>query len=160
MATTISLLRRDSAFHNELGLFLVDDASGRIGNLHPGNPGYTHAALLRRQLIFTRDQAPGAVRRLSLPSGSYLGLYLVQNSSSQDWLFFNRIHQLGRRPNVFFSFQAANSDRFGHILSPSTNRYALEDMTYGGDKDFNDLVADFQFVDSRAAKRNQGSPHK
>src|SRR5262249_35278218 len=51
---TFRWLRRDADFDNELGLFLVDDASGRLGTLSPGDPGYARAALTSasRRVIF------------------------------------------------------------------------------------------------------------
>src|SRR5262245_8154954 len=35
----------EADFRNEVGLFRVDDAQGRIGSLRPGDPGYTAAAM-------------------------------------------------------------------------------------------------------------------
>ena len=60
--TTVSftLAARNTPFHDEFGLFLVDDPSGRIGKLQPGDRGYAAAALKRRQVVFTRNQNAGA----------------------------------------------------------------------------------------------------
>lgn len=52
-------------FHNftaygdyEMGLIPIDDATGKIGSLQPGDVGYLEAALARKQSIF--NQAPGS----------------------------------------------------------------------------------------------------
>ena len=45
LKTTLSFISRDADFTNEVGLFLVDDETGRIGNLTPDDEGYAAAAL-------------------------------------------------------------------------------------------------------------------
>jgi len=104
-----------SAFRNEFGVFGVDNAAGRIGQLHPGDPGYAAAALARRRVIFTGSDPAGTVRRLKLPADAIFGRYLVQNGSSAEAVARNRDNQLRRRPRVFFSFTAANPDGFTHV---------------------------------------------
>ena len=138
---TITYLSREALLHSELGLYVIDDASGRIGALHPGDPGYAAAALARRQVIFTRTQRPGAVRKLTLPPGALFAFYLVQNASSADLLRKNPGNLLSLLPQVFFSIDAANPDHVAHIRWRGANRFGFEDWTGGGDRDFNDLVA-------------------
>jgi uncharacterized repeat protein (TIGR01451 family) len=139
---TFKLVSRSAAFRNELGLFPVDSADGRIGNLLPGDPGYAAAALARRRVLFRRDDGAGTIRRLTLPAGAFFGLYLVQNGSSAEVVARNHNHS-HRRPQVFFSFTAANPDGFAHLRWLSARQFAFEDLTGGGDWDFNDLVARF-----------------
>ncbi len=138
---TFTLVGRSAAYHNELGLLLVDDASGRIGILQPGDSGYAAAALARRQVIFSRTDRAGTVRRLSLPAGGFFVLYLVQNGTSRDAVSRNIAPT--RRPQVFFSVKAANADRFDHVRWFAKRLFGFEDLTGGGDRDFNDLVARF-----------------
>lgn len=140
---TFKLVGRSAAFRNELGLFQVDSADGRIGNLLPGDAGYAAAALARRRLLFRRDDGAGTIRRLTLPAGAFFGLYLVQNGSSAEVVARNHNRSSHRRPQVFFSFTAANPDRFAHLRWLSARQFAFEDFTGGGDRDFNDLVARF-----------------
>lgn len=140
---TFKLVSRSAAFRNELGLFRVDSADGRIGNLQPGDPGYAAAALARRRVLFRRNDGAGTIRRLTLPAGTFFGLYLVQNGSSAEVVARNHNHSPNRRPQVFFSFTAANRDRFAHVRWLSARQFAFEDLTGGGDRDFNDLVARF-----------------
>src|SRR5262245_23350265 len=42
---TFKLSKRQALYRSEIGIFLVDDASGRIGALTPGDNGYAAAAL-------------------------------------------------------------------------------------------------------------------
>jgi hypothetical protein len=137
---TFTLTVRRAAYQNEIGLFLVDDATGRIGTLRPGDRGYAAAALGRRQILFNRGQRAGAVTHLQLPAGGFFGTYLVQNSSSRRFLACNPRDGLTGHPHVFFSFAAANPDHFNHLHLRPGDIQRWEDMTHGGDRDFNDAV--------------------
>lgn len=132
---TFLLAERDSAYRNEVGLFLVDDASGRIGRLRPGSPNYARAALARRIVLFTPGQKAGASTDVSLPGGSHFGTYLVANSSSERWLA-----RKGARGHVYFSFQKANANRYAHVRATTPNTLGFEDLWRGGDRDHNDAV--------------------
>src|SRR5262249_30625003 len=112
----------------------------RIGTLRPSDPGYAAAALGRSRILFTRDQRAGAVTHLRLPAGSLFGTYLVQNSSYERLLARNPQDGLAGRPHVFFSFAAANPDHFRHLHLRPGGIQRWEDMTHGGDRDFNDAV--------------------
>src|SRR5262245_26700501 len=77
-----TLTARQSNFRNEAGLFLVDDASGRIGTVQPGDRGYAAAAMSRAQVLFARGGRVGSVNVLDLPAGRHFGLYLIQNATT------------------------------------------------------------------------------
>jgi hypothetical protein len=140
---TFRLLSRHAAFRNEVGLFVVDDASGRIGTLQPGDPGYAAAALTRGRVIFGRNASPGALRRLRFPAGVHLGFYLVQHGARAQVLARNPGNALRRQPRVFFSIAAANPDGVAHVRWLGRKRLGFEDLVGGGDRDFNDLVMRF-----------------
>jgi cyclophilin family peptidyl-prolyl cis-trans isomerase len=142
--TTFHLNVRDAAFHNELGIFAVDDGSGRIGNLHPGDPGYDIAALSRRQIVFSAGQGAGAKRTLNL-SGGFFGIYLIQDGTSAEFLRHNSRDRLGHGPLAFFSFFGGNPDDFDHMRQVGDREFAFEDGTFGGDHDFNDAIVSISF---------------
>ncbi|MGE3821392.1 MAG: DUF4114 domain-containing protein, partial [Isosphaeraceae bacterium] len=139
-AATFTLTNRQSFYRNEVGIFLVDDATGRIGNLKPGDPGYAAAATSRRRVLFHRGQGAGSVTQIELPAGSHYGIYLIQNGTSERFLARNPGNRKGHRPLAFFSFSAANLDRYRHVRFPSENVWAIEDMLHGGDRDHDDAV--------------------
>jgi hypothetical protein len=157
VVTRFTWTASDAAFHNELGLFLVDDPSGRIGNLRPGSRGYVAAALApsRRHVIFARGQAAGAVRTLELPAGRFFGMYLIQNGTTADFLAHNRRNRLTQRPVAVFGFTATNPDGRVHMQWLSGNVFAWDD---GGDAehDFGDLTASIHFGPPRGTP--QGAP--
>jgi hypothetical protein len=72
---------------DELGLFVVDDAQGRVNGLLPGDAGYTQAALGRAQVLlsgvpdFLNEIVNDRKQTLPLNSGAYFRFYLVRNSS-------------------------------------------------------------------------------
>jgi RHS repeat-associated protein len=146
-----TFLEHRAAYRNELGLFVVDDESGRIGSLLPGDRGYAAAALARRQLIFARTQHPGATTVLDMPGGSFFGMYLVQDAAAAEFLAHNAPDRVTTKPRVFFTFLRANPDHTNHVHRGTGGRFAFEDLTFGGDRDFNDLVARMKFLPPRTA---------
>jgi len=80
---------------NEIGIFVVDDAQGRINNLLPGQKGYLQAALNpeRQQAIFSgisntnklsKKIREKLTRQLNFADGTLLGFYLVRNDTTDN----------------------------------------------------------------------------
>jgi hypothetical protein len=145
MTATFTLSKRQASYRNEVGIFFVDDSTGRIGTLKPGDNGYAAAALARRHRLFARTDPPGSAAQVTLPAGSLFGTYLIQNSTAERFLARNRQDRFATSPRAFFSFSSANPDHFQHVLKPAANTIAWEDMTSGGDRDFNDAVIKLSF---------------
>ncbi len=143
VSTTFSVVSREAAFKNEVGMFVTDDASGRLGSLSPGDSGYANAALssATRRVLFTGDQGAGATATADLPGGGFVGFYIVVNGTTDQALAQNP----PGGPTVFFSFPAANPDNFDHLRWLSATDFAFEDLLGGGDQDFNDVVVRIQF---------------
>jgi RHS repeat-associated protein len=131
---------RNTPLHDEFGIFLIDDPSGRIGKLYPGNRGYAVAALARRQIVFTPNQDAGAVTTLDLPAGQYFGTYLIQNGTSPQFLLRNRANQCQLAPKAFFSFPAANPLHHVHAVVKGLGLVGWEDRTHARAHHFDDEV--------------------
>jgi VCBS repeat-containing protein len=137
---------RDAAYNNEVGIFRVDDASGRIGTLRPGDDGYANAALANghAQVIFASGKGAGAKSDFTLEGGGLYAFYLIQNDTTAHFLASNPQNRLDRGPLAFFSTATANPDGYDHMhatIQPSgAVTLAWEDLTQGGDQDFNDVV--------------------
>ena len=144
---TFNKVSQEASFHNEMGLFVVDDAQGRIGSILPGQPGYIEAALSdsRRDIIFARSQTSGTAKTMELPAKSYVGFYLIQNATTQRFLNHNPQNELNKEPLAFFFFPQENPDGIDHLQSVAANSFGWEDLTNGGDKDFDDLVFEYTF---------------
>jgi VCBS repeat-containing protein len=141
----------ETALHSEFGIFRVDDASGRIGNLMPGDPGYAAAALSpeRSTLIFAGGRGTGARKSVDVLAGQYFGTFLVEGGSSGYWRAKNPANATGAGTAAFFSVAAANPDNgLDHVQADweigSTGAACLrmrwEDTLGGGDRDFNDAL--------------------
>jgi RHS repeat-associated protein len=147
VVTKFTWIDREAAYNNELGLFIVDDSTGRIGNLLPTDPGYAQAALnsASRQIVFASEQTEGAVKNLELPSQAFFGFYLIQNATTEKFLNQNPQNEIDKGPLAFFLFPSVNPDEFDHVVELPLNQLGWEDLTGGGDKDFDDLVFRYEF---------------
>jgi RHS repeat-associated protein len=136
----------NSAYANEFGIFPVNDATGRIGTLEPGDPGYEAAALSEpgSRVVFAQSPVQAESATVNLPGGSFLGLYLVANGTTAEALANNPDGHLGQSPFVYFSFARANLDRFEHIHQTG-NQFAFEDLFGGGLYNFNNLQVTVAF---------------
>ena len=149
ITATLSLVSKGGDYNNEAGLFLVDDETGRIGNLNPGDEGYAAAALApeRRLLVLRSGQQ---ATETNIPGGSYVGSYLIQNNTTEAFLAHNPQNDLHSNPVAFFNFTNTNPDNFDHLESSSAGEnsvnLAWEDLRYGGDKDFDDLIVKVDFA--------------
>jgi len=142
-----NLTQSNTRFVNEVGFFVVDNPSGSVNGIAPGNDGYLQAALSQAQVIFSAlpgNQFPNlrSTRQLSVDVGKAIAFYLVQDSTTDTVL---SDLAAGRTPtNVFFATTSANGDNFDHLqvseLGNSTFNLAWKDAVGGGDANFNDLA--------------------
>jgi hypothetical protein len=143
------LLARRGSFRAEVGLFLVDDAQGRIAGLLPGHPHYLRRAvrLGRWRVIFHRNQR--VTLDLPLPGGARLMFYLVPNAGLQTVLRRNPRNRLGGTPVVLFAERRRNPDRVNHMRTNQLSNGVVlrwEDGLRGGDHDFNDVIFSAQLI--------------
>jgi len=141
---TFTLAARNTPFHDEFGLFLVDDPSGRIGKLQPGDRGYTAAALERREIVFAPSQNAGADVALQLPAGRYFGTYLIQNGTSKAFLADNPENVCKDAPKALFSFPAANALHSTMVIQVGPNLSGWDDRIHQSDRDYHDEVVGIQ----------------
>nr|WP_322657642.1 phytase [Dendronalium sp. ChiSLP03b]MDZ8203938.1 phytase [Dendronalium sp. ChiSLP03b] len=85
----VTLTGSDSNRVNELGVFTVDDAEGKINGIVPGAAGYAQAALDRAKAIFSAiTKVPNGFdpdnfsRQLEFSSGDKLRFYLIKNGTT------------------------------------------------------------------------------
>jgi VCBS repeat-containing protein len=130
---TFTFTGADAGYSNILGYYFVQNEDGVVNGVAPGSAGYSPSLveLFRHR---SPDQ-PGAARTVTFASGTYLAFYLVQNG----------VNTAGPK---FYSFKAANFDNqtehfAGGAIAGNGDTYTagVEDLTNGGDLDYND----FQF---------------
>jgi len=103
--------RQDGSVY-EFGLFEVDDESGRIGNLRPGQRGYAEAAINRRLPVVSQGQGEAVVK---VQKGKVYSSYIISGGSSADWLRENRSNSLMKPIRAFFDRPLDNPDKQEHI---------------------------------------------
>jgi hypothetical protein len=137
-------LTSDANYQNQVGWYRVEDAYGAVldpasnKTYRPGDTEYT-AAALRRSLNpsdgghFDRQ---GTAVKMTLNGGYIYAPFIIANGSIDSALNANS----ATKPQVFFNYHAANSDRIQHIRTLAPNTFGFEDTINGGDNDFNDMV--------------------
>ena len=68
------------------------------------------------------------------------GIYIIQDGTTAAFLGNNPDNRLNQCPLAFFGFFDANSDGTLHVKLNQDGDYAWEDVTRGGDRDFDDVV--------------------
>jgi hypothetical protein len=131
-----------SSYDNFIGFYRVDDASGKIGTLDPSDAGYAQAALGRNVILYNKTAGNATP---SIEGGGILAPYMIANGTPQDFLAKNPTNQgSGNLPHVYFGFVGANPDKAQHIQLLGDNKFGFEDTFGGGDRDFNDVTAQFR----------------
>ncbi len=81
-----------------------------------------------------------------LSGGYFYAPFLVADSSPHQFLAQNPTNRSDLGPLAYFSYLGANSDKADHIRLLGDNTFGFEDLLYGGDGDFNDLVVQAKFA--------------
>ncbi|MDB9521076.1 DUF4114 domain-containing protein [Dolichospermum circinale CS-1225] len=145
----VTLTGSNSDGVNEIGVFTVDDASGKIDGIATGEQGYTEKALARGQVIFsTLTNSPAGFdanslkRLLSFNPNKNLRFYLVKDGSKDSVL--NKTTPI---ENVLFS----NSSNL-KITDLGSNSFSLEWEDGSGDPNgFEDLRVNIRATDQAIA---------
>ncbi|GAA6619028.1 DUF4114 domain-containing protein [Scytonema sp. NUACC26] len=114
---SVKLTGHNSQRVNELGVFTVDDAQGRINGIAPDSAGYTEAALNRSQVIFSAlAKTPNGfnadlTRKLVFNSDANLRFYLVSDSTTDTVI--------------------SDNTSLSKIVFPSTTNFQVESLNNG-----------------------------
>jgi alkaline phosphatase len=126
-----------STYNNFVGFYRIDDASGKIGDLKPGDAGYIEAAL-KQSLLNMNKQAD---KDVSMAGGALYAPYLIANGTLEDFLAKNPKNQGDTNAvHAYFSFAGANPDKIDHLKALGDGKFGWEDTLGGGDRDFNDAI--------------------
>jgi hypothetical protein len=135
-------IRQNGEDSLSLSFYRVDDFSGTIDGLHPGDPGYAAAAQGRGYQTTTGGTSIGGPGY-----GNYTQVGLVDVDAGD--LIATRLtnHTSG---NTYWGFAQANETvdghHVGHLWNYGLNTWGFEDLHGGGDRDFNDLVMQLDFT--------------
>ncbi|MBE9064681.1 choice-of-anchor Q domain-containing protein [cf. Phormidesmis sp. LEGE 11477] len=147
MVTADIMVYREAAFDNVVGFFTVENAEGQVrdqgGNLlSVGEAGYVTAAIQKRVTPDLTGEN-GSVKTYStqIAGGQLLSSFIVSNGAIADLLDSGMTND----PDIYFTHIGANSDGADHVRLLGNNTFGFEDLSGGGDQDFDDLVIKASF---------------
>lgn len=131
-------VRQNGQDSTAVSFYQVDDLSGTIDGLRPGQAGYAAAAQAAAYRLFTGGtviNGPGYGNYgqnllMDIDAGDYIAMSLTNSSSGY----------------VYWAFSQANPDGQAHLWSYGLNTWGWEDLVGGGDRDFNDLIVQLDFT--------------
>ena len=135
-------IRQNGEDSLSISFYRVDDLTGKIGTLNPGDAGYAAAAAARLYTTLQTGQAGGTAI-----DGPGYGLYTqgqLAHVNAGDLIAMQLTNATSG--NVFWGFGGANADNAAHLYSYGANTWGWEDTRGGGDFDFNDLVVQLDFT--------------
>ena len=142
------LFRVDNQFGDFLFVdnkYLVEqsaDGSQKLMPLRPGSTAYAKEAFKRSQSngldgitgLPISDFASSTRSTVSLAKGNSYGLYITPDK------VLNSVDQLNDLSEILFSVKNANLTQQLQQVSMGTGYFAFEDMSFAGDRDFNDML--------------------
>lgn len=137
-------LRQNGEDSLSVTFYRVDDLSGSIGDLQPGEAGYAAAAQARAYHSVgggTSINGPGYGEFLqtglaNVDAGNLVAMKLVNHTRGDTFWGFSQGNEVAAGQHV------------GHLWSYGLNTWGWEDLSGGGDRDFNDLVVQLDFTSS------------
>lgn len=134
-------LYREANFTNTVGFYKVDDLTGLVNGIAPGEEGYAEAALAN-QLDIALSVANQSVGNNNgvFQGGAIYAPFVIVNGTVEQFLEENAENNLGSSIQAYFAFIGANSDGVDHIQTFGNNLIGIEDLSGGGDQDFNDII--------------------
>ena len=135
-------VRQNGEDNLSVTFYRVDDLSGRIAGLDPGDEGYAAAAQARAYQLTsggTSLDGPGygnfgQAGLLHVNAGDLVAMRLTNNSSGQAYWAFSQANE------------KVEGHAVGHLWNYGLNTWGWEDTYGGGDRDYNDLVVGIDFT--------------
>ncbi|WP_072621560.1 DUF4114 domain-containing protein [Spirulina major] len=148
LTATFSLFR-EAVFNNVFGLYRVDDPlTGAINGLTPGSAGYARAAIENRvaglDLTVNNNSTSGG--SATGFGGAYYAPFILAGATIDEFLADNPNNEIDRKNQAYFAYNAANPDGQDHLIMLGNNIFGFEDLSGGGDFDYNDMVVQIDFA--------------
>ncbi|MDZ8140451.1 MAG: DUF4347 domain-containing protein [Nostoc sp. DedQUE04] len=139
------IVNREASYNNFVGFYKVTDTDGGIdtngdgtADILPGQAGYVQAAINERVsdiALSVGNQGTGNYNG-NFQGGSIYVPFLIVDSGVNALLDSNSSND----PTVYFTFLGANADKTQHVKMLGDNIFGFEDLSGGGDKDYNDVI--------------------
>jgi 3-phytase len=162
-----ALNQTTAAFNNLFGLYEVDNVTGSVNGIKPGESGYAKAALSKvvdNFIVRVGGSSSGAASDVVVSGGKIYSPFVIANGGNFSGNLQQAINAFfAANPNnspataqnyttlpvAYFSFGVANPDGAAHLRSFGNNTFGFEDLPAGvgvSDYDFNDAVFSFGAV--------------
>jgi Calx-beta domain/Domain of unknown function (DUF4114) len=129
----------DASYNNYIAFYEVEDEGGTLaGGLKPGDAGYAEAAI-RSAVMSTRYKSQ-VDTDLSVAGGKILAPVMVANGTFEKFLSQNPKNNANSDIHAYFNYLGANTDKVDHFRLLGDNKFGVEDIYGGGDRDYNDLI--------------------
>lgn len=133
-------IRQNGVYDQHLTLYRVDDLSGHIGGLAPGDAGYAAAAAGRAYSVV------GGGTVINGPGYGQFSQTQITDVDHGDIIAFS----LTSHGQTYWGFSAGNEVVNGqpvtHLWSYGAGTFGFEDTYGGGDRDFNDLLVQLDLM--------------
>jgi hypothetical protein len=140
--TAIVRLRQGGQDDLSITFYRVDDLSGTINGLHPGDAGYQAAAQARAYQMTTGGTSIGGpgygnyeqTGLSHVNAGDLVAMQLTNNTHGNTYSAFAQANE------------TVNGTPVGHLWNYGLNTWGWEDTYGGGDRDFNDMIVQLDFT--------------
>ncbi|MEH2166132.1 MAG: DUF4114 domain-containing protein, partial [Nostoc sp.] len=139
------IVNREASYNNFVGFYKVTNTDGGIdtngdgtADILPGQAGYVQAAINSRVTdigLSVGNQGTGNYNGNFQGGGIYVP-FLIVDGKVDALLDSNSSND----PTVYFTFLGANADKTQHVKMLGDNVFGFEDLSGGGDKDYNDVI--------------------
>jgi Domain of unknown function (DUF4114) len=135
----------DASYNNFIAFYEVEDAQGTLLNgLKPGDPGYAKAAI--EGAVFRSRFKSEEDNNVSVSNTKILAPVVVANGTFDDFLSKNSQNKADGSIHAYFNFIGANTDKVDHFRLLGDNKFGVEDIYGGGDRDYNDLIVQLKIT--------------
>jgi hypothetical protein len=140
--TAVVRLRQVGTDSLSVTLYRVDDLSGAIAGLHPGDPGYQQAVQARAYLTGANSTSTGA------PGYGNYEEAMVQHVNAGDLVAMQLTNNTDGITYSAFAQgnETVNGQQVVHLWNYGLNTWGWEDSYGGGDHDYNDLIVQIDFT--------------
>ncbi|MBD2683116.1 MULTISPECIES: DUF4114 domain-containing protein [Nostoc] len=139
------IVNREASYNNFVGFYEVTDEDGGIdtngdgtADILPGQAGYVQAAIKSRMtdIALSVGNQGTANHNGNFKGGGIYVPFLIVDGKVDALLDSNSSND----PTVYFTFLGANTDKTQHVKMLGDNVFGFEDLSGGGDKDYNDVI--------------------
>jgi uncharacterized delta-60 repeat protein len=128
----------DAGYNNYIGFYAVADAQGTLANgLKVTDVGYAEAAIKSAVLRSFKNETQSDRQ---VAGGEILAPVVIANGTFEDFLKNNPQNQANSNIHAYFNYLGANTDKVDHFRLLGDNKFGVEDLYGGGDRDYNDIV--------------------